>query len=59
LAIEHHFTHSKRARGGRGSKRYSPDVAAISSTERRGSNTVELDDGWKLFYSGDEPAKLT
>jgi len=39
-------------------KRYSPDVAGISSTKRRGSNTVKLDDEWKLFYSGVEPAQL-
>jgi len=24
----------------------------------RGSNTVELDDGWKLFYHGVEPTKF-
>jgi len=37
-------------------KRYSPDVVGISWTKRRGSKTVELDDGWKLFYSSSEPA---
>jgi len=31
------------------SKRYSLGVVAISSENRRGSNTVELDDGWKFF----------
>jgi len=30
-------------------KQYSLDVVGISSNKRRGSNTVELDDGWKLF----------
>jgi len=40
-------------------KRYSPDVVGISSTKRRGCNTVELDDVWKLFYSSVVPAKYT
>ena len=35
-----------------------PDVAGISLTKRRGSNTIVLDDGWKLFYSGVEPAQF-
>ena len=39
-------------------KRYFPDVVGISSTKRRGYNTVELDDGWKLSYSGVESAKF-
>ena len=34
-------------------KRYHLDIAEISSTKRRGSGIVDLDDGWKLFYSGD------
>ena len=29
----------------------------FSTTKRCGSNTVELDDGWRLFYSGVEPAE--
>ena len=29
---------------------------AISSTKRRGSGTVELKGGWKIFYSGDDVA---
>jgi len=29
-------------------KRYCLDVVGISSRKRRGSSTVELDDGWKL-----------
>ena len=33
-------------------KRHFPDVVGISSTKCRGSNTVEMDDGWKLLYSG-------
>ena len=40
------------------SKRYSLGVVAISSENRRGSNTVELDEEWKHFYSGDEPAQF-
>ena len=31
---------------------YHLDIVGISSTKRRGSGTVELNDGWKLFYSG-------
>ena len=38
--------------------RYSLDVVAISSTECRCFNTLKLDDGRKLFYSGVEPAKF-
>jgi len=30
-------------------KRYSLDVVGVASTKLRGSNTVELVDGWKLF----------
>jgi len=40
-------------------KRHSLDVVGISSTKGRGSNTVELDDGWKLSCTGVEPAKFT
>ena len=29
---------------------------SISSTKRRGSGTVDLDGGWKLFYSGADPS---
>jgi len=39
-------------------KRLSLDVVAIFSTKRGGSNTMELDDWWKLFYSGVNPAKF-
>ena len=28
----------------------------ISSTKRRGSGTVKLNDGWKIFYSGVDAA---
>ena len=36
-------------------KRYRLDIVGISSTKRRGSDTVDLDGGWKLFYSGADP----
>ena len=36
-------------------KRYRLDIVGLSSTKRRGSGTVELDGGWKLFYSGADP----
>ena len=42
-------------------KRYCLDIVGISSTKRqlfysgRGSGTVDLDGGWKLFYSGADP----
>ena len=28
------------------------DIVKVSFTKRRGSDTVELNEGWKLFYSG-------
>ena len=33
-------------------KQYHFDIIGVSSTKRRGSGTVDLDGGWKLFYSG-------
>ena len=36
-------------------KRYYLDIIGVSSTKRRGSGTVDLDGGWKLFYSGAYP----
>ena len=36
-------------------KRYRLDIVGVSSTKRRGSGTVDLDGGWKLFYSGVDP----
>ena len=36
-------------------KRYHLDIVGISSTKRRGSGTVEMGGGWKLFYSGVDP----
>ena len=33
-------------------QQYRLDVVEISSTKRRGSGTVELNGGWKIFYSG-------
>ena len=37
-------------------KRYNFDIIGVSSTKRRGSGTVDLDGGWKLFYSGADPS---
>ena len=37
-------------------KRYHLDIIGISWTKRRGSETVDLDGGWKLFYSGADPS---
>ena len=37
-------------------KRYHLDIIGVSSTKRRGSGTVELDGGWKLFYSDADPS---
>ena len=36
-------------------KRHHLDVIGVSSTKRRGSGTLDLDGGWKLFYSGADP----
>ena len=33
-------------------KPYHLDIIEVSSNKRRGSGTVDLDGGWKLFYSG-------
>ena len=38
-------------------KRYYLDTVGILSTKSRGSNSADLHDGWKLFYSGVEPAE--
>ena len=40
-------------------QQYRLDVVGISSTKRRGSGTVELNGGWKIFYSGVDAAMLT
>ena len=37
-------------------KNYHLDVVDVSSTKRRGSRIVDLDGGWKLFYSGADPS---
>ena len=37
-------------------KRYHFDIIGVSSTKRRDSGTVDLDGGWKLFYSGADPS---
>ena len=36
--------------------RYHLDIVGVSSTKRRGSGTVNLDGGWKLFFSGADPS---
>ena len=36
-------------------KRYHLDSFGVSSTKTRCSGTVELDGGWRLFYSGADP----
>ena len=33
-------------------EQYHLDIVGVSSTKRRGSDTVELNESWKLFYSG-------
>ena len=35
-----------------GTKQYHLDIVGISSTKFRGSDTVELNEGWKLYYLG-------
>ena len=37
-------------------KRYHLDSIGVSSTKQRGSGTVDVDGGWKLFYSGADPS---
>ena len=37
-------------------KRYHLDIIGVSSTKRRGSGTLDLDGGWKLFYSVADPS---
>ena len=32
------------------------DIVGVSPTKRRGSGIVDLDGGWKLFYSGADPS---
>ena len=33
-------------------EQYHFDIVGVSSTKCRGSDTVELNEGWKVFYSG-------
>ena len=37
-------------------KKYHLDIVKVSSTKRHGSGIVDLDDRWKLFYSGADPS---
>ena len=34
---------------------YRLDIVGNYSTKKRGSGTVDLNGGWKLFYSDDDP----
>ena len=36
-------------------KKYHLDVVGVSSTKRPGFGIVDMDGGWKLFYSGADP----
>ena len=36
----------------REAEQYRLNIVAVSSTKCRGSDAVELNEGWKLFYSG-------
>jgi len=40
-------------------KQYSLEVVGITLTKHHGFNTVEQDDGWKLFCSSVEPPQFT
>jgi len=40
-------------------KRHSPDVVGFSSSKRRGSYNIELEDGWKFFNFGVEPVRFS
>ena len=51
-ALERHCTQWKRAGIGLRAEQYHLDIVGVSSTKRRGSDTVELNEGSKLFYSG-------
>ena len=37
-------------------KPYHLNIIRVSSTKQRGFGTVDLDGGWKLFYSGADPS---
>ena len=37
-------------------KRYFLDSIGVSSIKRRGTGTVDLDGGWKRFFSGADPS---
>ena len=39
-------------------KRQHLDIIGVSSTKRRGSGTVVMNGGWKLFYSGANPSTV-
>ena len=37
-------------------KKYRFDIVGLTCTKRRSSGTVDLDGGWKLFFSGADPS---
>jgi len=53
--LERYFAHRIRAQIDWRSQPIALGVAGISSTNSRGSNTAELKDEWKLFFSGVKP----
>jgi len=56
--VIHHFATKIEHELGNGADLSSAEVVGISATRSSDSNTLELDNGWKLFSSGVEPAKF-
>ena len=50
--LKRHFTQCKRTGTGLEAEQNNLDIVGVSSTKGRGSDSVELNEGWKLFYSG-------
>ena len=50
--LEHNFTRWKKTVIALGAKQYHLDIVGVSSTKCHSSDTVELNENWKLFYSG-------
>ena len=40
-------------------KKYHLNIVGVSSTKKHGSGIINLDGGWKLFYSGADPSMST
>ena len=57
ITDSHSHPHRKELESVEEAERYLLDYIGVSSSERGGSGTVDLDGGWKLFYSGAEPSK--